>query len=64
MNGGVAQAFPIPGKKGTGPFFSLKYNNRLSRIWKCFDGYIKKEENKAVLLLDTKIKSEYYFFFK
>jgi len=25
MNGGVAQAFPIPGKKGTGPFFSLKY---------------------------------------
>jgi hypothetical protein len=42
----------------------LDYNNRLSQIWKCCEGYIKKEENRAALLLDTKMKSEYYFFFK
>jgi|GEM_PF-5547253 len=42
----------------------LDYNNRLSQIWKCYEGYIKKEENRAALLLDTKMKSEYYFFFK
>jgi hypothetical protein len=40
------------------------YGNRLSRIWKCFEGYIKKEENRAALLLNAKMKSEYYFFFK
>jgi len=42
----------------------LDYSNRLARIWKCFEEYIKKEENKAVLLLDAKMKSEDYFFFK
>jgi len=33
-------------------------------FWKCCEGYIKKEENRAVLLLNAKMKSEYYFFFK
>jgi len=33
-------------------------------FWKCCEGYIKKEENRAVLLLIVKMKSGDYFFFK
>ena len=70
MKGRIAPEFPRSPleKNGDRPHFLLFcLESRISSFLKngvCPQFYKKKEENKDVLLLDVKMKSDDYFFFK